>query len=307
MPDTIRNEAALQALFADNTSGDISPQDLRDFLVSVPTLASTANLPLAGGTMTGTITSTLGTLAGSSTPAISSTATWNNGATTFTHILVNITQTAASGSSLYLDFQSSGSSQFRVDRYGLMACGRAQVGLSTVWFDVTNNGAQVASNVRFSFSSTTSATGSPDTAFYRNAAGVVEINNGTAGTYRDLILRNLDISGGSFQTGGGSNGMGIYSNRWIRFATGSTGGISWSSSTTNNGAQDLIIYRSAASVLALTNAGSAGAAIEFLEQTAPSAGAANTVRIYAEDNGSGKTRLMALFQSGAAQQIAIEP
>lgn len=31
------------------------------------------------------------------------------------------------------------------------------------------------------------------------------------------------------------------------------------------------------------------------------------VRIYAEDNGAGKTRLMALFATGAAQQIAIEP
>ena len=43
------------------------------------------------------------------------------------------------------------------------------------------------------------------------------------------------------------------------------------------------------------------------EMTAPAAPAANSVRIYAEDNGSGKTRLMALFATGAAQQIAIEP
>jgi hypothetical protein len=47
--------------------------------------------------------------------------------------------------------------------------------------------------------------------------------------------------------------------------------------------------------------------IEYTEMTAPAAGAADTVRIYAEDNGSGKTRLMALFASGAAQQIAIQP
>jgi len=32
MADTQRNKAALAALFADNTTGDISPQDLRDFL-----------------------------------------------------------------------------------------------------------------------------------------------------------------------------------------------------------------------------------------------------------------------------------
>jgi len=47
--------------------------------------------------------------------------------------------------------------------------------------------------------------------------------------------------------------------------------------------------------------------IETSEMTAPSAPAADKVRIYAEDNGSGKTRLMALFPTGAAQQIAIEP
>ena len=34
MVDTRRGLAALQALFADNQEGDISPQDLRDFLVS---------------------------------------------------------------------------------------------------------------------------------------------------------------------------------------------------------------------------------------------------------------------------------
>ncbi len=35
----------------------------------------------------------------------------------------------------------------------------------------------------------------PDAALARNAAGVVEINNGTAGTFRDLQLRNLKASG----------------------------------------------------------------------------------------------------------------
>ncbi len=47
--------------------------------------------------------------------------------------------------------------------------------------------------------------------------------------------------------------------------------------------------------------------LEGFEQTAPAAGAANSYRIFAQDNGAGKTQLMVIFASGAAQQIAIQP
>lgn len=47
--------------------------------------------------------------------------------------------------------------------------------------------------------------------------------------------------------------------------------------------------------------------IEGAEQTAPAAPAANRYRIFAQDNGAGKTQLMVIFATGAAQQIAIEP
>ena len=47
MADTIRTFSAIQALFADNTTRDITPQDLRDFVQSVmgdiPYVAKTAN------------------------------------------------------------------------------------------------------------------------------------------------------------------------------------------------------------------------------------------------------------------------
>lgn len=46
---------------------------------------------------------------------------------------------------------------------------------------------------------------------------------------------------------------------------------------------------------------------EGSEMTAPAAPAANKGRVYFEDNGAGKTKLMVIFASGAAQQIAIEP
>lgn len=60
-------------------------------------------------------------------------------------------------------------------------------------------------------------------------------------------------------------------------------------------------------VLTTSSSFTVGTYMEASEITAPSAPAANKVRIYAEDNGSGKTKLMALFPTGAAQQIAIEP
>ena len=52
---------------------------------------------------------------------------------------------------------------------------------------------------------------------------------------------------------------------------------------------------------------SAAQYVQFEEGSAPAAPSTNQVRIYAEDNGAGKTRLMARFATGAAQQIAIEP
>jgi len=71
----------------------------------------------------------------------------------------------------------------------------------------------------------------------------------------------------------------------------------------------LTTYKSTGNTLAYCNADifQLTKALKFDEMTAPSAPSANQVVIYAEDNGSGKTRLMALFSSGAAQQIAIQP
>lgn len=46
---------------------------------------------------------------------------------------------------------------------------------------------------------------------------------------------------------------------------------------------------------------------ELTEMTAPGAPATNDARLYLEDNGAGKTRLMARFATGAAVQVAIEP
>ena len=48
-------------------------------------------------------------------------------------------------------------------------------------------------------------------------------------------------------------------------------------------------------------------AFSLLEMTSPGAPAANKVVMFAEDDGAGKTRLMARFNTGATQQLAIQP
>lgn len=47
--------------------------------------------------------------------------------------------------------------------------------------------------------------------------------------------------------------------------------------------------------------------MEGTEMTAPAAPAANNYRVWAQDNGSGKTQLMVEFSSGGALQLAIQP
>ena len=98
----------------------------------------------------------------------------------------------------------------------------------------------------------------------------------------------------------------------------STAELAWTSGLVDVGV-DLAFHRDSAGVAAIDNGTAATYRdlklrnllnVEYhqmTEMTAPSAPATNSVRIYAEDNGSGKTRLMALFATGVAQQLAIEP
>ena len=113
---------------------------------------------------------------------------------------------------------------------------------------------------------------------------------------------------------GGGNGWILDGNsfscqaRATGLTTMSTGNVQWTDGNSYAGNVDTILAREAAGVTGVRGANTTtGGALGFIEQTAPAAPAANGVRIYAEDNGSGKTRLMAIFATGAAQQIAIEP
>jgi hypothetical protein len=81
---------------------------------------------------------------------------------------------------------------------------------------VESQGVRLASDHAIWFSSTTSSGGTPDVGFRRNAAGVAEINSGTSGTFRDLIVRNLRMAAPTLIPASAS-------------ATGSEGQIAWDS------------------------------------------------------------------------------
>lgn len=68
------------------------------------------------------------------------------------------------------------------------------------------NGLTCSNSKSLAWSGTTLWFDPLDTGIARNSAGVVEINNGTPGTLRDLTLRNLTVSGTCTGCGGGGGG-----------------------------------------------------------------------------------------------------
>lgn len=88
---------------------------------------------------------------------------------------------------------------------------------------------------------------------------------------------------------------------------GNTFQYTWSSTSSAASVPDIGIARSSAGIMKITDGATGAGALHLQEQTAPSAPSANNVYLYAQDNGAGKTQLMARFATGAAQQVAIEP
>ena len=315
--------------------------------------------------------------------------TWNNGATTFTAIKMNVTDSASSASSLLMDLQVGGSSKLLLRKDGLMqgagpANGSFNIGSTTLFrsgsiaiglntgpfphvgstggggFTVNSignsaisgwndGGFLVTSGSAFGWTSGTIAN-NIDTALYRDAADTLAQRRGVnaqtsriyntytdasnyergfmqwssntltigaeaAGTGTQRSLQMNMVGSGTRIFGSGSNiifSAGGNSLVAIRGADtslglGATQPLVWTTAAgTPAGTADTGLIRSAAGVVVVTNASTGGGALEFREQTAPAAPAANQVRIYAEDNGLGKTRLMALFATGVAIPIATE-
>jgi hypothetical protein len=176
-------------------------------------------MPLySSGTIAAPVVLGSGTLTASA-PILDLTQTWNNAAVTFTGFKLNVTDTASAAASLLMDIQLAGTSAFAVNKAGgitlPMDTGYARWGSGTASILGYNGG----SNLRVTVSSAIAAewqgnsfnldgttgvlgfkygsgpTNAPDTGISANAAGVIEINNGTPGTLRDLKLRHETVTG----------------------------------------------------------------------------------------------------------------
>lgn len=303
-------------------------------IISLDTTTPRLRAPASGDTYSAprAVDITPESLTGSAaTSSLSIAQTWNTTGTP-TAIDLNVTDTASNAASLLMNLRVGGSSQLSVSKAGRInkfwsgsapnllfsfssfsgeALGNSGIGSdgSGVALYVGNGTApgvklggsgvfviDVLGAVSFGSVGVTS----PDVFLRRDAANTLAQRNGVNAQTLRVYNTFTDASN--------------YERLAIRYS-GTTAIIETQKAGTGNWQSLQLASVSGASLTLGSNitVGGAGSFImggtfmEITEQTAPAAPAANNVRIYAEDNGAGKTRLMALFATGAAQQIAIEP
>lgn len=222
---------------------------------------------VASPALTGAVTIAGGTVTDPAY-ALDISQTWDDAADTFTAFRVSVTDTASASPSKLLDAQVGGASKFAVRKTGATLLG--------------------------------SSASSP----------VLIPSDGMLGVNRRDNSTTLPLFS-----------VGQYSRTSATIVSGGFFGWSASASDTSGGnhTPDTALARTSAGLVEF-NSGTAGTLrdwkarrgslteyLDIVETTAPAAPPANTARLYVEDDGAGKTRLMVLFPTGAAQQIAIEP
>lgn len=266
------------------------------------------SLEITGGTVT------------TSTPLVDATQTWNDSGVTFTGLKLNVTDTASASASLLADFQVGGTSKAAISKDGRISSGYGYTYGKPQFYDHS-----IASDVGFQIKDTSTcvvySAGQAVMSWGTNYTTGIRLSGGySLGFVNGHAIQNTpDVClwrDGAHQlaqrhsTGTNAQTFRVYgtytdSSNYVRASlSASTTAITLAGETAGTGADDIDVN--------ITPAGAGGVKVgaffqEFAEMTAPSAPSANGVRIYAVDNGAGKTQLMALFSSGAAQQLAIQP
>lgn len=258
-------------------------------------------LYLAGGSLTGT----------QADSSLSITPTWNTTGTP-SAIDLNVTDTASNAASLLMNLRVGGVSQFNVGKSGVVTVyGNVSPSAGNSW-TLGNVGAGLEF-LSVSARSVQVGTSGGFASLTFDAADILAQRRGTNAqtfrvynTYTDASNYERGVfrySGNILQIGHEAAGTGT-SNRTIQFQTAGFNPLTLDTATATF---NVNLALSTASILSMLNISNQTGFTQMQEMTAPAAPAADRVRIYAEDNGSGKTRLMARFATGAAVQIAIEP
>ena len=280
----------------------------------------------------------LGVSGASTNALLDITGTWNTtGAAN--GIRLNVTDTASAAGALLMDLRVGGVSRFKTDKNGSIRFGQFNVGFEVyaTGFILTAGGnfpmfIGPSFDVHLPGAGTlgwTSVANNPygvgdDLVILRDAADTLAQRRGVnaqafrvyntftdASNYERLLVRWLSNTASIFTESAGSG-----SARKLQVGTLGNQPLT----LVSNGSERWAVDVGGHFLASVDNLYDIGAVAtnrprnffllgytQMYEMTAPAAPAANSVRIYAEDNGAGKTRLMALFATGAAQQIAIEP
>jgi len=149
------------------------------------------------------------------------------------------------------------------------------------------------------------STTSSDPALRSTGSGGLRVVHADAPTApSDLHAQSLRLYQSGFTTSsfvlaaGAGAYMGVYD-------VSGTPRIKFTRSSNAENAHDAGVSSPAAGIVAVDNGSTGGGALQLKEMTAPAA-LADTARIFTEDNGLGKTRLMVQFGTGAAVLLAIE-
>lgn len=246
-----------------------------------------------------------------------------------TGLRINMIDTASPGTSLLADFQVGGTSMLFV-RGWPVSTSRTELNANSSFVFSTGGtpicgispagsgagGFQMVATQPITWAPTSNpTTGDGDVRLYRDAANTLALRNGTnPQTFRVYGDYTNASNSGYLQLSAVDNADSIS----CTISTVGNGTKSAGSLTLGGGSQGVALSRLGSPQIEITGSWitmnqnvllnqTTKGNLTMIEQSSAPSGIANYAKIYAEDNGSGKTRLMVVFGTGAPQQIAIEP
>lgn len=240
--------------------------------------ASSANFLRGDSTWSATLPQIIlgGNTVTANTPVLNAAQIWNNGSIDFNGIYQDIQNSASGSGSKLARLDVGGIEQFAVNTAG----------------QVLADGAFVKAAGAFGWSSADPPTiATVDTLLYRDSSSVIAQRSGvTKQTYR---IYNTYTSSTNYERGV-LDWQGVSDFFRIGTQKGSGGGTARAMAFITDDITRMVV--------------NTDGSFDIPEGTAtPGAPGTNVARLYVEDNGSGKTRLMVRFPTGVAVQLAIEP